>query len=286
MFAYILIIGHFIADFFLQSSKMAEEKIDNKTYLFIHSGIYTGVFAILNFGCLKHPSSTKAFFIIIIINFIIDYIRCKFDKKFNKEKHQFISFIFDQVIHIGIILGTYNTLQLNKAFNDFYNDISTKSHFSEIIYCAFLFSLLMYPTAIFVKKLLSMLFSVDVSTIKIDDIAEENTKKSNNDLSDNKDVKNPTTDEQTSQNKQKTNSTNTITIHPNIGSTIGILERIITAILLLCNQYAAIGLVLTAKSIARFKQLEEQDFAEKYLIGTLTSLSISLIATLIIKNLI
>lgn len=69
----------------------------------------------------------------------------------------------------------------------------------------------------------------------------------------------------------------------NAGSMIGKLERTITAILLLCNQYSAIGLVLTAKSIARFRQLENQGFAEKYLTGTLLSLSISLIATLAVK---
>lgn len=72
----------------------------------------------------------------------------------------------------------------------------------------------------------------------------------------------------------------------NAGNMIGKLERVITSILLLCDQYGVIGLVLTAKSIARFKQLEEKDFAEKYLIGTLTSIAISLIATLIIKSLI
>lgn len=71
--------------------------------------------------------------------------------------------------------------------------------------------------------------------------------------------------------------------NPNVGAWIGNLERIITAILILNGQYAAIGLVLTAKSIARFKQLEEKDFAEKYLVGTLTSLTISLIFSSIIK---
>lgn len=70
----------------------------------------------------------------------------------------------------------------------------------------------------------------------------------------------------------------------NAGSVIGKLERVITSILLLCNQYGVIGLVLTAKSIARFKQLEEKDFAEKYLVGTLTSLAISLIVTIIVKS--
>ena len=53
------------------------------------------------------------------------------------------------------------------------------------------------------------------------------------------------------------------------GSMIGQLERILIVILLLQNQYEAIGFVLVAKSIARFKQLDDKEFAEKCLVGTL-----------------
>ena len=69
------------------------------------------------------------------------------------------------------------------------------------------------------------------------------------------------------------------------GNIIGKLERIIIAILLLNNQFGVIGFVLTAKSIARFKQMEDRDFAEKYLIGTLTSFLIVLISIFILKGL-
>ena len=69
------------------------------------------------------------------------------------------------------------------------------------------------------------------------------------------------------------------------GNIIGKLERIIIAILLLNNQFGVIGFVLTAKSIARFKQMENRDFAEKYLIGTLTSFLIVLNTVLILKGL-
>lgn len=51
------------------------------------------------------------------------------------------------------------------------------------------------------------------------------------------------------------------------------------------NQFGLIGFVLTAKSIARFKQMEDKNFAEKYLIGTLTSFLIVLITVLILKGL-
>lgn len=72
---------------------------------------------------------------------------------------------------------------------------------------------------------------------------------------------------------------------PQIGRIIGKLERIIIATLVLCNQFGAIGFVLTAKSIARYKQLEDKNFAEKYLVGTLTSVTIALITSMILKQL-
>ncbi|PHI08409.1 DUF3307 domain-containing protein [Fusobacterium polymorphum] len=69
------------------------------------------------------------------------------------------------------------------------------------------------------------------------------------------------------------------------GNIIGKLERTIITILLLNNQFGLIGFVLTAKSIARFKQMEDKNFAEKYLIGTLTSFLIVLTTVLILKGL-
>ena len=42
------------------------------------------------------------------------------------------------------------------------------------------------------------------------------------------------------------------------------LEREIILILGLMGQFGAIGFVLTAKSLARFRQLEDKEFAEKY----------------------
>ena len=58
----------------------------------------------------------------------------------------------------------------------------------------------------------------------------------------------------------------------NAGRFIGTLERIIILIFLSIGQYSAIGLVLTAKSIARYERIsKEKKFAEYYLLGTLLS---------------
>jgi hypothetical protein len=66
-----------------------------------------------------------------------------------------------------------------------------------------------------------------------------------------------------------------------LGSTIGILERLVIVSLVLAGQSAAIGLVIAAKTLARFKQLEDRRFAEYYLLGTLASVAVALITGLI-----
>ncbi|MCH3964496.1 MAG: DUF3307 domain-containing protein [Clostridium sp.] len=71
---------------------------------------------------------------------------------------------------------------------------------------------------------------------------------------------------------------------PQAGRIIGKLERIIVSVLILYNQFGAIGFVLTAKSIARYKQLEDKNFAEKYLVGTLTSMLIAFIVTIVLEQ--
>ncbi len=67
------------------------------------------------------------------------------------------------------------------------------------------------------------------------------------------------------------------------GRIIGNLERLIVATLVCLGQYGAIGLVLAAKSLARFPQLSEsRDFAEYYLVGTLVSMAVAIGAGLVL----
>ena len=66
---------------------------------------------------------------------------------------------------------------------------------------------------------------------------------------------------------------------PGAGATIGLLERVIMSICIIFNQFASIGLVFTAKSIARYNKISESPtFSEYYLIGSLFSISSVLLA--------
>jgi hypothetical protein len=70
-----------------------------------------------------------------------------------------------------------------------------------------------------------------------------------------------------------------------MGRTIGNLERYLTLTLALFNQWAALGFIIAAKSIARFPEFtgrRHKDFAEYYLIGTLTSVLVALASGIVV----
>ncbi|QWB96172.1 hypothetical protein KHQ89_01635 [Mycoplasmatota bacterium] len=56
------------------------------------------------------------------------------------------------------------------------------------------------------------------------------------------------------------------------GALIGSMERIVMMILLIAGQWIGLTIIVAAKSIARFKQLDDKGFSEYYLIGTLYSI--------------
>ncbi len=68
-----------------------------------------------------------------------------------------------------------------------------------------------------------------------------------------------------------------------VGATIGILERLLIVTFVITGSEAAIGFVVAAKTLARFRQLDDRDFAEYYLLGTLASVAVALATGLLAK---
>ena len=67
------------------------------------------------------------------------------------------------------------------------------------------------------------------------------------------------------------------------GKLIGILERALIYFLIIVNQVAAIAIIIALKSLARFKELEDKNFAEYFLIGSLLSICVAIIPAFVIK---
>lgn len=67
------------------------------------------------------------------------------------------------------------------------------------------------------------------------------------------------------------------------GRYIGIFERSLIIVAVLINKYEFIGFLLAAKSIARYPEIKEDlPFAEYYLVGTLTSVAIAILGSLVL----
>lgn len=66
----------------------------------------------------------------------------------------------------------------------------------------------------------------------------------------------------------------------NRGRVIGALERLVVFFFILKGAYSALGFLIAAKGMTRFKQLDNRDFAEYFLIGTLLSIILAGLAAL------
>lgn len=69
-----------------------------------------------------------------------------------------------------------------------------------------------------------------------------------------------------------------------IGSMIGVMERILTVIFAYFENFPAVAIIITVKTWARTNDLKEPEFRNKYLLGTLTSLVLALIVFIIYKS--
>lgn len=228
----LLILGHILGDFYLQTEKMSKLKMDNVKSLTLHSFLY---FISISF-CLIPIISIKIFMIgmiISVIHLLIDSVKYLLEKRYKVETlHNLITLLFDQGIHfISILMVLIIFWQ---------NGINTYKVIGIISYLDWFFEINKLDIIKFAIITLAVYKPINIIFIKV-------------------------------YKKYKPNIEDVETIRQ-VGANIGGLERILIIVLLYLNQFAAIGLVLTAKSIARYNKIaEDPKFAEYYLLGTLFS---------------
>lgn len=231
----LVLTAHFLGDFVFQTESMAQKKRTCIKCFILHCLIYSLFISLTLIWIRPIDKIIFALIIIVLSHITIDFIKNIVLKMISKryEDHKrfdFTVFVFDQIIHILIILFIVGLTETKSIYTGI-KDINP------VAVIAFIYILCLSPSAVFIKKVL-MLFSM----------------------------------------QKEDESDNTLS---KSGYIIGILERIIILTLGLSGQIGAIGFVLAAKSLARFKQLEDRIFAEKYLIGTLLSTTIALLCVIL-----
>jgi len=69
----------------------------------------------------------------------------------------------------------------------------------------------------------------------------------------------------------------------NRGRLIGNLERLVLTLVVVAGSYAALGFLVAAKGLIRSEELQEREFAEYFLVGSLCSVLVALCAGLVIR---
>ena len=249
----ILFIGHLLGDFYFQSQLMVNKKDDDWKIMLCHGLIYMAAI-VLPFLLLFTASLTEFYVILLapILHLIVDISKGWLNRNTLFEKRQGLIFALDQAIHIIIILSVayYYAIHTSVAYSWFgiqlgeiYATLNLKLSLHQFIRFVCLFLFIGKPVNIIVSKIL-------------DSVKEENVSDTN---------------------MEKTDS-NT---DPKAGWVIGILERYLTVILILFDQYTAVGFAFTAKSVTRFDKIsKDKVFAEQYLIGTMSSLLFAVIGAI------
>lgn len=246
MITTILLICHFIADFILQSTKSVNLKKKSILRLFGHGLIYAAAILLVLLLTASFPGAILSFTVIVISHLVIDIVKIFLERRASAQNKLLIYFI-DQILHISIIIVVSALTGLNDMVNGSSSHLIANFGYNNVIlYLAYTLAylIMMQPAAITIRNILSVC-TVSDATGEISLCQEKSNK---------------------------------------AGYLIGILERIIIVTFVMQNQLGAIGFVLAAKSLARFKQLEDKEFAEKYLIGTLSSVALALLVALLIKQ--
>lgn len=249
----LLFIAHLFGDFLFQPSKMVEGKKTKLFILLLHTAIYAVCFLVILMLCIQSDVIWYTLIVLSASHFIIDFLRVKVFKV-GKEEHkkELYLFLCDQALHIAIIVSLYYLFELSSHMGsllNFYIGKYTYEPVKEVVLIALIYAIALNPTAVLVNKVLKSV--VNGKSLRVKNEADDGEDK----------------------NKGIDKS----------GYLIGIFERVITITFILISQLGAIGFVLAAKSLARFRQLEEQNFAEKYLVGTLLSITVALCSALLIK---
>jgi hypothetical protein len=239
----LLLIAHLLGDFVFQNSELVERKKVDSLALIKHSAIYAAFMFIALIITQELKLAIVMGVIIGILHYAIDGQKNKITKNELGIKKDLIVFLIDQAIHIILLII------IAEYILDLYPAPNTL--IGQII-DKFSYRFVMESSVI---VLLYVLCSHPIGVIIKKVFLMWNARSKQQLI------------EETS----------------GAGFVIGILERLIILTLGLLGEFGAVGLVLAAKGLARFEQLKDKNFAEKYLIGTLLSVLLALGCVLIIK---
>ena len=228
----VLGIGHVLGDFYFQTEKISAGKDKRYKGVVIHSLEYLFSMLLATVPVISLDMVLAAA-VVSLAHFCID--SCKYLLlKGKKIRKTGATFLIDQALHVGtVMVMAYIMLSWNYVLGEY----SIVKNIGET------FGIDLVRIA---RWLLALLIVHVPTNIAIQTLLSG--------------YRPPETDKRI------------ITANNRAGRMIGTIERLIMLVFIALDQYSAMGLVLTAKSIARYDKIaKDPQFAEYYLLGTLLS---------------
>jgi len=293
MIVLLLLLAHLVADFWLQTDAMVKNKMKNVKKHMLHHLLTTGLALVIIWGYSHHFTNILSYLLlplafIVMSHLVIDILKIKLldtiKAKDSNSLKKLWFFLVDQLLHITMLLITCMIFfhltapkivtRLLQLLNE-ENDIGSLDVFNTFLFIVILFILATSVSGHIINLLVGSLPSEFANF--------EGKFTLNNQLT-----------EAESSHPSKIDSNFTEQYHyltysnplPSRGRLIGYVERLLVISLTIVGAYPSIAFIIAAKSIARFKQLDDRNWAEYFLLGTLTSILLGLVLGLLAKKII
>jgi hypothetical protein len=284
-----LILAHLIADFHLQTDVMVKEKLKYiKKHMFHHLLLTSA--ALFVFLITESPSANivkdliMPVFFIVGTHLIIDFIKIKLIDSIKTATGENLKrlgfFILDQLCHLAIILAAcqlfFGQEVLDKAERVLWLIGYEKVSLGPLHSVLFVLIIGILATSFSGHIIRILLGSLPGQLLTFEGKYAFKNERGENGQGDKSIGKNALTEEFNYMVFSKHDLSR--------GKLIGYIERLLVVLLTFYSAYPAIGFIVAAKSIARFKQLDDRDWAEYFLLGTLTSMFLGIAFGILLRE--
>ncbi|WHX98327.1 DUF3307 domain-containing protein [Neobacillus sp. DY30] len=279
-----LILGHLIADFYLQTDEMVVDKMKNiKKHIFHHFLVNLLVLTVFYLFSFQETSVYNGliFPLVFIVSshFFIDILKIrlldtlKITNEENLKRASF--FLVDQLIHLAMILlaaWIFLGFKLAGIQEVFLNG----KELGTINSILFIIIVMILATSVSGHMIKILLGSLPNQLLTF-----EGKYTFKNERQEAQYAKNHTGNRVLAEEYNYT----IFSKHDlSRGRLIGYIERLLVLVLTFYSAYPAIGFIVAAKSIARFKQMDDRNWAEYFLLGTLTSMFIGITLGILLRE--
>jgi len=279
MLFFSLVLAHFIADFYLQTDDMVIEKRKN-LWKHVSHHLFTSGFVLIGFWILNYNFENIFIYLIIPLigivaaHLIVDWLKIILLEKLKMENEENMKrlgyFVLDQVLHLGVILLTCIC-----CFQfDIEGFVQQKEGLSFIDSVLFFIIIVILATTVSGHMIKILLGSLPNQLLTFE--GKYSFKNERNEAEFIRRGKKGLTEEYHYTIFSKHDLSR--------GKLIGYIERLLVLLLTFYSAYPAIGFIVAAKSIARFKQMDDRDWAEYFLLGTLTSMFLGITFGILLKT--